>query len=380
MQPNVVDCLHRIVEVAYLGVSSRELTSTKDILLKVNGVDQACQFLGLAEEHIKKLHHDKVVRVWCFSHLTIQEFVGANWLRNCSWRDQCLSTRYIVNSDDNFSVFKMVVRFLCGLLFDDAELILSILYKFLPTNTVDMIQMPMTWQLKYNYQLLEYTGCKELTQDFLVLSEMLFECDSKSVVKSFPKFRPFLPQSLYIYFDDSISPNEWKCFLKSLRLLRSIQLICFNTHYFSPSQFRSLLEHLHTCSLSYLAVSLYRGSFSTLSSYSEVLEEIQLPPGTKLSLKLEDYSLTDSTDPMPNLQILKLSTSLCFDSTHFPHEFLKQLGNQLKFIDNLYFNTKDSKDYITLIPLLKAAQKPPKFFQKLKKWSTHTSSTVPAVT
>ena len=50
-------CLHRIGEVAYLGVSSRELTSTKDILLKVDIVDQACQCLGLAEEHVKKLPH-----------------------------------------------------------------------------------------------------------------------------------------------------------------------------------------------------------------------------------------------------------------------------------------------------------------------------------
>ena len=400
MHPDVVDCLHRVGEVAYLGVSSRELTSTKDILLKVDGVDQACQCLGLAEEHIKMLPHGKVVRVWCFSHLTIQEFVGANWLRNCSWRDQCLSTRYIVNSDDNFSVFKMVVRFVCGLLSDNADLILSILYKFLPTKTVDMIQMPMVWQLHYkqeplysfrsNCQFLEYSGCKELTRDFLVLSEMLFECDSKSVLKSFIKFRRFLPESLYFYFVDSISPNEWKCFLKSLRLLPSIQLIYFDTCYVSPSQFKSLLEHLHTCSLSYLAVKLdfshfpfFHRDFSTLSSYSEVLEEIQLPPETKLSLKLQGGELTDSDSAVSvsNLQILKLSTSLYFHYTEFPHKFLKQIGNQLKSIDNLYFYPRDSNEYQTLIPLLKSEQeRPKKFFRKIKLWSSHTSSILPAET
>ena len=346
MHPDVVDCLHRVGEVAYLGVSSRELTSTKDILLNVDGVDEACQCLGLAEEHIKKLPHGKVVRVWCFSHLTIQEFVGANWLRNCSWRDQCLSTRYIVNSDDNFSVFKMVVRFVCGLLSDDADLILSILFKFIPTKTVDMIQMPLIWQLNYDKQFLKYSGCKEFTRDFLVLSEMLFECDSKSVLKSFSKFRRFLPESLYFYLDDSISPNEWKCFLKSLRLLRSIQLIYFNTEYFSPSQFRSLLEHLHTCSLRYLAVRFDDVGFSTFSSYSEVLEEIQLPPGTKLSLELEDCDLIDSDSAVhvSNLQILKLSTSLCFDYTEFPPKFLKQIGNQLKYIENLHFSPSNSEE------------------------------------
>ena len=383
MHPDVVDCLHRIGEVAYLGVSSRELTSTKDILLKVDGVDQACQCLGLAEEHIKKLPHGKVVRVWCFSHLTIQEYVGANWLRNCSWGDQCLSTRYIVNSDDNFSVFKMVVRFVCGLLSDDADLILSILYKFLPTNAVNMIQMPMVWQLNYNSQFFKYSGCKELTRDLLVLSEMLFECDSKSVLKSFRKFRRYLPQSLYFYFDDSISPNEWKCFLKSLHPLCSIQLIHFDTRYFSLSQFRSLLEHLHTCSLFYLAVILYDIKFSTLSSYNEVLEEIQLPPGTKLSLELKFCELTDSDSAVhvSYPQILKISTSLHLYHTQFPPKFLLQIGNQLNSTDNLHFCPRVPEEYRTLIPLLCPVQEQPKnIFQKLINWSSRTSSIGPAAT
>ena len=378
MHPDVVDCLHRVGEVAYLGVSSRELTSTKDILLNVDGVDQACQCLGLAEEHIKKLPHGKVVRVWCFSHLTIQEFVGANWLRNCSWRDQCLSTRYIVNSDDNFSVFKMVVRFVCGLLSDDADLILSILFKFVPTKTVDMIQMPMVWQLNCNKQLLEYSGCKEFTRDFLVLSEMLFECDSKSVLISFAKFRRFLPESLYFYFEDSISPNEWKCFLKSLRLLRSIQLIHFNSKYISPPQFRSLLEHLHTCSLNYLAVRLYHGIFSTLSSYSGALEEIQLPPGAKLKLELFGCDLTDSYSAVSvsNLPMLKLSTSLCFDNTNFPLKSLQHVWNQLKSTDHLLFNPRNPEEGI-LIPfvnLVRKQKRPENFYQKLKKLSTRSRS------
>ena len=393
MHPDVVDCLHRIGEVAYLGVSSRELTSTKDILLNVDGVDQACQCLGLAEEHIKKLPHGKVVRVWCFSHLTIQEFVGANWLRNCSWRDQCLSTRYIVNSIDNFSIFKMVVRFLCGLLSNNADLILSILFKFLPTNAVDMSQMPMVWQLNYNEQFLEYSGCKELTQDFLILSEILFECDSKSVLKSFTKFRRFLPQLLYFYFDDSISLNAWKCFLKSLRLLCSIQLIYFDTQYFSLSQFRSLLEHLHTCFLGHLAVRLYRRVSFALSSYSKLLNEIQLPPGTKLSLKLEDCDFTDcdSAVHISYPQILQLTTSMHLDYyTEFPPNSQHQIRNQLNCAVNLHFSPRNSEEYRTLIPLLypvpaqtvqvQAQVRPKNFFQKLKKRSSRTTSISPAVT
>ena len=353
MHPDVVDCLHRIGEVAYLGVSSRELTSTKDILLNVDGVDQACQCLGLAEEHIKKLPHGKVVRVWCFSHLTIEEFVGANWLRNCSWRDQCLSTRYIVNSDDNFSVFKMVVRFLCGLLCAEADLILSILFKFVPTTPISMLHMPMLYQFNY-LRILKYTDWIEFTNKFVVLSEMVFECNCESISESFPNFRRFLPQSLHFYFDNPISPNGWECFVKSVRLLHSIQLLYFDSRYVSPSQFRSLLEHLDTCSLSYLAVEFYETDFSTLSSYSRVLEDIQLPPGTQFSLHLARCNLTDTESAVhvSSSQLFQLSTSLRLNATEFQPNFVQQIGNQLNYTDNLYYNPIDSTEYDTMIPLL----------------------------
>ena len=353
MHPDVVDCLHRIGEVAYLGVSSRELTSTKDILLNVDGVDQACQCLGLAEEHIKKLPHGKVVRVWCFSHLTIEEFVGANWLRNCSWRDQCLSTRYIVNSDDNFSVFKMVVRFLCGLLCKEADLILSILFKFVPTTPISMLHMPMLYQLYY-VRFLEFTDWVDFTNKFVVLSEMVFECNCESISESFSNFRRFLLQSLHFYFDNPISPNGWECFVKSVRLLHSIQLLYFDSRYVSPSQFRSLLEHLDTCSLSYLAVQFYDTDFSTFSSYSRVLEEIQLPPGTKLSLELYSCNLTDTESAVhvSSSQLFQLSTSLRLNATEFPPNFVQQIGNQLNCTDNLYYYPRDSTEYDTMIPLL----------------------------
>ena len=339
LHPDVLDCLYRIGEVAYLGVSSRELTSSKDILLNTDKVEKACQCLGLAQEHVKKGPQGKAVRVWSFSHLTIQEFVGAIWLNNSSWRDQCLSTRYIVNSDDNFSVFKMVVRFLCGLLSDDASLILSILFKFIPSKTISMLHMPMVYQLSYESDFLDYTGWKELTQEFIVLSEMFFECNSNSVSKSFPNLRRYLPQHLYFYLESSISPNGWECFVRSLPLLHSIELIHFDSRYVSPSQFTSLLKHLATCSLGYLAVRFYEQDFSTLSAYSEMLRENQLPSGAKFSLELHYCRLTDaeSADQVFSSQIFKLSTSMRLDWTDFPPNFLLQIGNQLNSTDNLYY-------------------------------------------
>ena len=147
LNPTVLECLHRIGEMAYLGVYHRELISSKDILLKVGKVEKACHCLGLAEEHIKKDELGRVTRVWSFAHLTLQEFVGAIWLRMSSRSDQCLSTRFIVHSSVNFSMFKMVIRFVCGLLSADTVFpVLYILYKFLPTPTVSMQHMPMKYQ------------------------------------------------------------------------------------------------------------------------------------------------------------------------------------------------------------------------------------------
>ena len=54
------------------------------------------------------------------------------------------SVRYISNSSANFSLFRMVVRFLCGLLSDKAAVVLSIISRYL---TPQLIDMPMTYQL-----------------------------------------------------------------------------------------------------------------------------------------------------------------------------------------------------------------------------------------
>ena len=149
LHPDVKDCFFRIGELAYLGIYKRELICTKDIPLKVDKVEKSCQCLGLAEEHIKKDQLGGITRVWTFVHLTMQEFVGAFWLYSCSWRDQCLSTRYIVNTNDTFVTFKMTLRFLCGLLSDTAMDVLSLVYRYLPPSPTDMQDMPMKDQFRY---------------------------------------------------------------------------------------------------------------------------------------------------------------------------------------------------------------------------------------
>ena len=229
-----------------------------------------------------------VTKVWSFAHLTMQEFIGAFWLSECSWGDQCCSVRYIVNSSDNFNLFRMMVRFLCGLLSDSGLRVLYILYKYHPNTPVAMTSMPMCYQ--FNYPLISHMhsimGWIEFTEKYLSLSALLFESSSDSNNDTFPCFRSFLPQSLFFYFESATPPNEWECFVKSLHLLHSVQLIYLDSKYFSIPQFRALLTQLTSCTLTCLAVKLEEQDYSTLTAYSEVIRECQLPSDTKISLNL----------------------------------------------------------------------------------------------
>ena len=253
LPPNVLECLFEIGELAYFGVSTRQLTSSKDILLKVDKREKRCQCLGLAQEYFKRDQEGDIIRVWSFAHLTIQEFVGAVWLKMSSFGDQCLSTRYIVHSKEYFAIFKMVIRFVCGLLLENSKHVLHVLYKYLPSTPIPMDQMPKITQFRISKNLSEYMGWEMFTQNFVQLSEMLIESSLYSTSSVFFGLFKYLPQNLYFYLRGT-SPNEWHCFLRSLRLLHSIQLIYLHNVYVTPTQFRSLLTELSSCSLTYLAV------------------------------------------------------------------------------------------------------------------------------
>ena len=367
LDPNVQECLFTIGELAYLGIYSRELICTKDILLTVDKEEKSCQCLGLAEEHIRKDHLGRIMRVWSFAHLTIQEFIGAFWLFSCSWRDQCLSTRYVVNTEDTFVMFKMNFRFLCGLLSNSARNVLSILYRHLPTLPISMENMPMKYQLKYEYSIYaeeipmtEYLGWIEFTKTFIVISEILSECNSDSINKSYSIVRQFLPNKIYLYISSTISPNEWKCFLQTLPLLKSIQLIQFDTNYINVSQFRSLLTQLTSCSLSLLAVRLNvikEDCYSTIRSYSDAIIDSKLRSETKISLELHHCELTDIESDYSSNKFFQIFKNICLYETELSTQSVQELSNQIISTDNLYYNphSSDSTDYVTILKHLNKA-------------------------
>ena len=150
LHEDILDCLYKIGFIAFLGVANRDLASEENVPLTIGQEEYACQCLGLAHEHYRKESIGLMKKVWTFVHLTMQEFVSALWLEHTTWTEQCYSVRYISNSMTNFSLFRMVVRFLCGLLSDKAAVILSIIYRYLTPQPIQLIDMPMIYQLKYD--------------------------------------------------------------------------------------------------------------------------------------------------------------------------------------------------------------------------------------
>ena len=147
LHPDIQACLKRIGFIAFLGVANRDLMSEETVPLIMGKEEYPSHCLGLAHEHYKQEAVGLIKKVWTFAHLTMQEFTAAHWLSNNTWTKQCASIRYISHSHDNFSLFRMLVRFLCGILSDRSAAVLSIMYRYLTPQPIQMIDMPLTYQL-----------------------------------------------------------------------------------------------------------------------------------------------------------------------------------------------------------------------------------------
>ena len=234
LHPDAQACLKKIGFIAFLGVANRDLMSEENVSLILGKYEYPSHCLGLAHEHYKQDAAGTVKKVWTFAHLTMQEFTAAHWLSNNTWTKQCASIRYISHSRDNFSLFLMLVRFLCGILSDRSAAIISFMYRYLTPQPTQLIDMPLTVQFKVRNFLIP--NC--LTPNFEILSEhyfqlsaILYETNSNHITKQFVYYRQFLPDPIYFYLQQTVSPNEWICFLQSLQLLSHIQLIYIDTNF-----------------------------------------------------------------------------------------------------------------------------------------------------
>ena len=386
--PCVKDCLHSIGQIALGGVYRRELTSTDKVSLTIDHVETESHCLGLAHEFHKREAVGVVTKVWGFAHLTMQEFTSAVFLRSTSWTDQCMSIRFVADSDEHFSIFRMVVRFLCGLITERSAAILTILYRKLMPQTVQ--ELTMRYQLEYedtDIQLKEYTGWYEFTNKYFQLTPILFETNSKSITNC---FNQYLQNSICIYLNDTVlpvSPNEWVCFLQSLQLVKHIQVIYIDTYSVNLTQLKSLLEIISNSPLSHLALRFSFRNSTEVLAYTDLFKETKLRIETRISIELFNCNLTDatavnilSTDVntlstnvntlSTNVNILSTGVNILstgvnrniagmrLEYSKYSNQFIQLITNQISALQYLYlwkYDSEDETEYNIILPALSNA-------------------------
>ena len=341
----IKDCISVIGGEAYRGIYDRELVCKDDVRLCLGEKEYQCERLGLMQEHFVVLRLVGRVKVWVYAHLTLQEFMSAVWLSYQKWTQQCLITRYLVSSDELFVMFKMVIRFVCGILCDRSVAMQSILCKKLIPYTTS--QIPMFYQLGYelriespmprSIKLLNLSNCKEFSRLLLELIPTIFE---SKPVPSLSHVKHILPEPLHFYFEGFIlSPNEWYTFLLSLPHLPYIQIIFIDVHYLSTEQFRSLVSRIDLCSLNYLALRFVKKDTSTILSYTSIISS-HMPANIKISITLHmcsDIKDSDILFPPPANQF---TGSLGIHQTDISKEYITNLLSKFSSIQYIYYQLR----------------------------------------
>ena len=230
----IQECIKVIGEQAYSGIYDRDLVCKDDVTLCLGEKEFLCERLGLMQEHFVVDRLVGRIKVWVYAHLTLQEFVSAMWLSYQKWTEQCMITRYLVSSNQLFYMFKMVIRFVCGILCDKAAVIMSILCEKLLPHAIQNI--PMFYQLrndshkiskysqeKTDHKMINLANWEEFSRLFLELFSIIFESKPGSSHLNYVK--QILPAPLHFYFKSAVSPNDWYTFLQSLPYLPYIQII-----------------------------------------------------------------------------------------------------------------------------------------------------------
>ena len=351
LHEDILACLYRIGFIALLGVANRDLASEENVTLNLEQEEYTCQCLGLAHEHYRKESVGLMKQVWTFVHLTMQEFVSALYLEHTTWTEQCYSVRYISHSEANFSLFRMVVRFLCGLLSDKSAALLSILYRYLTPQPIQLIDMPMSYQLDYS-QLYHHEGWNQFTKIYFQLAAILFETNSDSIPLWFNNFKQYFPMPMYLYVRETVFPNEWICFIQTLKLVCRIQLIYIYTSHISPTQFNSLIQEMRICSVNLLALYFDNKDSTTVLTYTDIIRETGMKFDTKISIELFCWNSTAER----GVNLFPTATNQIIDSLRivmndYSFKALKEIINHFSAIQYLCVD-ESGTNYNTMLPAL----------------------------
>ena len=354
--PSVQECMGCIGEEAYEGIFHRELSCREeDITIRVDSSEYKTERLGLMQVQVKLLKLGHRVNVWTFAHLTLQEYIAAVYLSNKTWVMQCVMIRFIVISEEVFAMYKMVVRFLCGLLSDRAACLIPIICRNIIPDTMSLIGMPMKHQLRYAVNITDVSDWIEFTQVYLLISTLIVETNSKLMKQFFLCFINLLPEHVFLIFANSISPNEWHCFLLSLNYLCQIEILFIQIIRINPNQFRSLLHQLSSCSLSYLSIAFGGDEPEPIQSYTSLISSTDIPINYKISLSLSNCVLTE-TQPSSHLFPTTNNNwtgSIMLDESEISNEILTNLIDQFSCIENLFYEPKsDDSNWSILLPLI----------------------------
>ena len=235
LHPDIQACLKRIGFIAFLGVANRDPMSEENVPLIMGQEKYPSHYLGLAHEHYKKEAVSLIKKVWTFAHQSMQEFTAAHWLSNNSWTKQCLSVRYISHSTDNLSLFRMLVRFLCGILSDKAAAVLSVMYRYLSLQSNQIHDMPLSYQLIY-HEIVPFSCIKYFAQIYFQITSILFETNCLSIPIWLRFFRKFLPFTFNIFIEETelyllMSGSVSCCLSKLVRQLTSSGLVQDASHH-----------------------------------------------------------------------------------------------------------------------------------------------------
>ena len=147
-----------------------------------------------------------------------------------------------------------------------------------------------------------------------------------------------LPEHLYSYFRNSISPNEFHCFIQSLKYICRMEILFITTFLINPVQFKSLLLQLPQI----LSTVLQQEDYSTIQSYTSLLVSADITIHDKISFSLVWCELTESQPSSPLFPKTnnKWTGSIRLYESIISHEILSHLIDQFCCIENLFSQPK----------------------------------------